>query len=153
MAHRSPTRGNADDRRDDRCDGCHECGLRCTSGIQMTRTEFERIVAHLHTLEAWQVTRVLEQDKRVVWFEDIETEACLFYDVPKRRCIIYPVRPLICRLFGHVPWLPCPIGECLSQLQDGVGLIQTYAQERRATFAEWCQELGIFSFTQLASGR
>ena len=134
---------------DNPCDGCHECGLRCTSGIQMGKGEFEQIVACLREQDPWQVRRVLEQEKRIVWFEDIETEQCLFYDVPKRRCIVYPARPLICRLFGRVEWLPCPLGKPLPLLHDGVGVIRAYAGERRATFPEWCTEEGLFDLSKL----
>jgi hypothetical protein len=138
-------------RKRDPCDGCHECGLRCTAGIQMTRDEFQQIVKHLQGQDAKQVRRVLDQDKRVVWFEDIETEQCIFYDVTKRRCVVYPVRPLICRLFGRVEWLPCPLGKPVPMLRDGLGIIRAYASERRATFAEWCAEEGLFDFGRIAT--
>ena len=135
------------------CDGCHECGLRCTAGVQMTRQEFEQIVKCLRAQDPRQVTRVLEQDKRVPWFEDIDTEQCTFYDVTKHRCIIYPARPLICRLFGRVEWLPCPLGKPLALLKDGLGVIQAYAGERRLTFGEWCAEEGLFDFTEIVAPR
>jgi len=135
----------------DPCDGCHECGLRCTAGIQMAEDEFERIVEHLKTCDPTRALRVLGQSKTVQWFEDITVEACLFYDVTGRRCLIYPARPLICRLFGRVEWLPCPIGRKLPQIHEGLELIQTYAEQRRATFPEWCAERGIFDFRQLIS--
>lgn len=137
--------------RDNPCDGCHECGLRCTAGVQMTRQEFGQIVKCLQEQDATQVTRVLDQEKRVPWFEDIETEQCLFYDVTKRRCIAYPARPLICRLFGRVEWLPCPLGKPLPMLNDGLGIIQAYSEERRATFPEWCAEEGLYDFRQIAT--
>lgn len=138
---------------DNPCDGCHECGLRCMAGVQMTRREFQDIIACLREQVPQQVVRVLEQEKHVPWFEDIETEHCLFYDVTKRRCIVYPARPLICRLFGRVEWLPCPQGKPLQMLRDGWGLIQTYAKERRATFVEWCAEEGLFDFRALLAPR
>jgi len=133
------------------CNGCHECGLRCVAGVQMTRPEFERVLEHLREADARQVLRVMEQEKRVVWFEDIETEACLFYDVTKQGCIVYPARPLICRLFGRVEWMPCPLGKQLRLIPDAVQLIQEYAEEQRATFVEWCTESGVFDFRQLVS--
>ncbi len=136
---------------DNPCDGCHECGLRCMAGIQMTQQEFGQIVKCLQSQDAKQIRRVLDQDKRVVWFEDIETEQCLFYDVTKRRCIVYPARPLICRLFGRVEWLPCPVERPVPMLSDGLGVIQAYATEKRATFAEWCAEEGLFDLGQLAT--
>ena len=136
--------GPGDSGPDNPCDGCHECGLRCTSGIQMTRQEFQQIVACLREQDPWQVKRVLEQEKHVPWFEDVETEHCLFYDVPKHRCIVYPARPLICRMFGRVEWLPCPLEKPLPLLRDGIGLLRVYTRGRRATFPEWCTEDGLF---------
>lgn len=115
----------------------------------MSRSEFHNIVLYLRTCDPDRVSRVLEQEKRVVWFEDILREACLFYDVVHRGCIVYPARPLICRLFGHVPWLPCPLGRPLKQISAGLELIQAYADERRATFPEWCTEAGLFDLRQL----
>ena len=133
----------------DPCDGCHECGLRCTAGVQMTRQEFDRIVEHLRTLDLRQAIRVLEQDKRRVLFEEINYEACPFYDVTQRRCIVYPARALICRLFGRVEWLPCPIGKPVPQVRNGIELIRSYAEQPRNTFPEWCAKLGMYDFRQL----
>jgi hypothetical protein len=134
------------------CDGCHECGMRCTSGIHMTEPEFAAIVEHLGSLEPRRVVRVLEQDKRVHWFEDVWQDACVFYDVANRGCLIYPVRPLICHLFGRVEWLPCPLQKPLPLLSRGLEIIQAYSYERRATFAEWCMAQGIFDLRRLARG-
>jgi Fe-S-cluster containining protein len=150
-----PTRGGPDNTagRDagNPCDGCHDCGLRCTAGIQMTEPEFLRIVEHLRTLDPRQVTRVLEQEKMVVWFEEIESEACLFYDVPKQRCIVYPARPFVCRLFGRVEWMPCPEEKDIPHIKNGLRLTLDYAGEERATFPEWCAALGHFDIRQLTS--
>jgi len=137
---------------DNPCDGCHECGLRCMAGVQMTRPEFERIVECLRGQDSRQVARVLDQEKRVVWFEDAEMDVCLFYDVTKRRCIIYPARPFICRIFGRVEWLPCPAGKPVPQIKNGIQLIRDYAGERRQTFPEWCAEVGLFDFARLLAG-
>ena len=131
------------------CDGCHDCGMRCSAGIQMTAPEFEQIVAHLRTVDPHHAFRVLEQDKQVVWFEEISREACLFYDVVHRGCLVYPARPLICRLFGRVEWLPCPQEKPLLPIRRGVEIIQTYAGEARATFGEWCSERGHFDLRRL----
>lgn len=131
------------------CDGCHECALRCSGVIQMTASEFARVLAHVRTLDPAQALRVLEQDKTVHWFEETWREACLFQDVSRGGCLIYPVRPLICRLFGRVEWLPCPIEKPLSLLPRGVEIIQTYAGERRASFAEWCSAQGVFDLRKL----
>lgn len=117
----------------------------------MAEDEFARIVDHLKTCDPGKALRVLEQDKTVAWFEDITVQGCLFCDVVRGSCLVYPVRPLVCRLFGRVEWLPCPLGKRLSQVHGGVDLMQTYARQRRATFQEWCAERGIFDFRKLIS--
>ncbi len=119
----------------------------------MAEDEFERIVEYLQKCDPNEARRVLEQSKTVQWFEDISYEACLFYDVTRRRCLVYPARPLICRLFGRVEWLPCPIGRKLPLLHNGIELIQTYARQRRATFGEWCVERGIFDPRNLIAAK
>jgi len=134
---------------EDPCRECHECALRCTSGVQMTEQEFQAIVAHLRTLDYEQARRVLEQEKQAPWFEEIMREACLFYDVTRRGCLVYPARPLVCRLFGRVEWLPCPIEKPLPKIRRGVELMRLYAAERRATFAEWCMAHDIYDLCRL----
>ncbi len=136
------------------CDGCHECGLRCTAGVQMTVQEFRHVVEHLRTLDPQHAHRVLEQEKQVQWFEDITREACLFYDVTRQGCLIYAVRPLVCRLFGRVEWLPCPLERPLPPISRGLEIIRLYADERRATFADWCMAHDIYDLRRLiAEGR
>ena len=130
--------------RNDPCNGCHACGLRCTAGIQITEPEYRRIVTHLRAGDPATLRRVLGQEKRLPWFEGVSTQACLFRDVQREGCAIYPVRPLICRLFGRVEWLPCPAGQSVPQLPEGVGLIQRYADEKRLTFEEWLAANHIF---------
>jgi len=135
------------------CDGCHACALRCSGAIPMTRNEFERIVSHLRTVDPRVALRVLEQNKTQHWFEEVTHEACLFHDVTQGGCLIYPARPLVCRLFGRVAWLPCPIGKPLPPITRGVEIIQTYAGERRVSFAEWCSERGVFDLRRAVEGR
>jgi len=133
----------------DPCDGCHDCALRCAAGLQMTKGEFEEIVAHLRTLDPDRVRRVLEQEKVVPWFEEITRECCLFLDVVKQDCLIYPARPLICRLFGRVEWLPCPAGKVTSQLKGGWDIVREYAREPRLTFPQWQMETGLLDLRSL----
>ena len=70
------------------------------------------------------------------------TPACEFRDVELGRCLVYPARPLICRLFGHVEWLPCPIFKVEKTVPGAVSLMQAYAGEPRKTFAEWAAAEG-----------
>jgi Fe-S-cluster containining protein len=73
-----------------RCDdGCGECcGL-----VPATETEFQRIgrYATEHGIQP------VDQAETCPWFQG-------------GKCSVYPVRPLACRLFGHVPGMPCPKG-------------------------------------------
>src|SRR5581483_6638235 len=94
------------------CNGCDECGTRCTAGIEILEEEFLAIRAELAELPAEERGRVLGQEKNVtVPGTDYAYTACRFRDVERGRCFIYRARPLICRLFGHVEWLPCPIAK------------------------------------------
>lgn len=136
----------------DPCNGCHECALRCTAGVQMLRREFDEIIAYLRTLELELVQRVMEQSKEVQWFEEVFSEACLFLDLKTNNCLVYPARPLICRLFGAVEWLPCPAGKSVPQVKGGLGIIREYAKEPRRTFAQWQMETGLFDARTILAG-
>jgi hypothetical protein len=50
---------------------------------------------------------------------------------------------MICRLFGHVEWLPCPIAKVEEVVPGGVSLMQAYSAEPRKTFAGWAAEDGL----------
>lgn len=130
----------------DPCSGCRDCAMRCSADIPMTRAEFDRIVEHLRALDANHVFRVLTQEKEAPWFEDVQRECCLFLDMPRQDCLIYPVRPLVCRLFGRVEWLPCPAEKLVRQLDDGWAVFRAYAKDPRRTFTEWQVETGLFDF-------
>jgi Fe-S-cluster containining protein len=123
------------------CNGCDHCGTRCTAGITVLRSEYEAVRAELARLPADEVARVLAQEKRQPIPGTEETYvACEFRDVEWRRCLVYPARPMICRLFGHVEWLPCPISKVEIVVPGAVPLMQFYAAEPRKTFAEWAAE-------------
>nr|NIM06246.1 hypothetical protein [Armatimonadota bacterium]NIM24143.1 hypothetical protein [Armatimonadota bacterium]NIM68002.1 hypothetical protein [Armatimonadota bacterium]NIM76497.1 hypothetical protein [Armatimonadota bacterium]NIN06236.1 hypothetical protein [Armatimonadota bacterium] len=107
------------------------------------------ILAHLRTLDPDRVRRVMEQNKEVQWFEDISRECCIFLHTTTLDCLIYPARPLICRLFGRVEWLPCPVGKEVPQLKGGLDIIRDYSRETRRTFPEWQVETGLFDLRSL----
>jgi len=120
------------------CDGCDQCGTRCTAGIRILRAEFEAIQDYRRVPTGDDVRRVTAQPKTQPIPGATETyEACRFRDVDRGRCAIYPVRPLICRLFGHVEWLPCPIEKVPHTLPGAVELMRLYATEPRHTYEEW----------------
>jgi uncharacterized protein len=120
------------------CNGCDACGMRCTDGVPLMETEYEAIEVELATLPSDDVARVIGQGKRQPIPGTDETYlACRFRDVERGRCLIYRARPTICRLFGHVEWLPCPIGKITRPVPGGVKLMQSYSQAPRRTYEEW----------------
>ena len=122
--------------------------MRCTDGIKISEFEYSRIVEELSAQDQRRVRQVLHQDKEQPW-DDISTYlACLFLDVSTRRCLIYPVRPLVCRLFGLVPHLPCPAGK-ISAARDASNIIEAYYDQTLMTFQEWMMQCGHFSFDTL----
>jgi Fe-S-cluster containining protein len=124
------------------CDGCDACGTRCTAGIQVLEGEYRAIAEELERLPAEEVARVLGQEKRVpIPGSEESYTACRFRDVERGRCLIYRARPAICRLFGHVEWLPCPIFKITSHAAGAVEVMQAYAGEERKTFEEWEEAL------------
>ena len=126
------------------CDGCDHCGTRCTAGIQVLRSEYEAVRAELARLPEDEVERVLGQERRApIPGTDEQYTACEFRDVERGRCLVYHARPMICRLFGHVEWLPCPIFKIEKVVPGAVPLMQAYATELRKTFAEWAAQDGL----------
>ncbi|HEY3378253.1 MAG TPA: YkgJ family cysteine cluster protein [Armatimonadota bacterium] len=134
------------------CDGCITCALRCTAGIKISEFEYTRIVEELRSQEASAVRKVLAQEKHLIWFEEIRYEACLFLNTETRLCLIYPARPLICRLFGRVKHLPCPAGWVPADF-DARDILQAYAAQPLKTFQEWMGITGVFNFDDLLGGK
>jgi Fe-S-cluster containining protein len=128
------------------CDGCDLCGARCTAGVPMLRPEFEAVRDYLSAPAGEEARRVEAQDKRVSYpgTDDVFYAACRFRDVERGRCSIYPVRPAVCRLFGHVEWLPCPIQKVpeLTPVARDAGWIamRRYGDAPQKTYEEWLAE-------------
>lgn len=119
------------------CDGCDSCGLRCAEGTPMTRGEYVAIRRFLRSVPLARIARVEGEDKKVPLGDGIEAMACRFRDMSHGRCFVYAVRPLICRLFGLVEWLPCPIEKVPLAGEEAVALFQEYAGFERRTYEEW----------------
>ena len=128
------------------CDGCDACGTRCTAGVPMLESEYQAIEAELASLPPADVSCVLGQQKQqaIPGTEESYT-ACRFRDVEQGRCLIYRARPAICRMFGHVEWLPCPIARIERPIPGGVALMQTYSRAPRHTYEEWSRLRGSSS--------
>ena len=100
----------------------------------MTGVEFLRIVSYIRD-HPDKTAKLLAQDKNIPDWP--VTQYCQFRDTEQNRCGIYPVRPVICRLFGHTEWLPCPLDLVPLKGQDAMAAYQRYAQDDLRTFDEW----------------
>lgn len=131
----------------DVCDGCDHCGTRCMDGFTVTRAEYEAVAAYLNTLPAETVRRVLHQEKTLPWPGAEDTGAtvtyCRYRDTENGRCLVYPVRPTVCRLFGHTHWLPCPIEAVPSFPDDSPALWREYLSFERRTWDGWSAALTL----------
>ena len=128
------------------CDGCTACDIRCADGVQATRAEWDALQAYIASAPAAEraaITQVMAQDKTVDLGDEVTVTLCRYFYMRTRRCAVYPARPLVCRLLGHVEWLPCPIEQVPRPLPTplALALIHAYAEQRRRTFAEWEQEI------------
>ncbi|MCW3098059.1 MAG: putative Fe-S-cluster oxidoreductase [Chthonomonadaceae bacterium] len=124
------------------CDGCDACGLRCAAGVPATSEEWEGLQAYLESCspaERTAIARVEAQDKSVDLGDGVTVMMCRYRDMEAGRCVVYPARPLVCRLLGHVEWMPCPIEKVPKPIPtpDALALMQAYARFERKTFEEW----------------
>ena len=124
------------------CNGCDHCGERCTSGFGVT--EGADVKDFLTQLPQEECERLSQQQRTLPWPGAEETGAtvtyCQFRDMEKGHCSIYPVRPTICRLFGVVHWLPCPIEAVTHYPMEAVSVWNLYREEKRKTWEEWQEE-------------
>jgi hypothetical protein len=110
----------------------------------MVRSEFEAVRDYVEGPEGAQARSVQREPKQLPYpgtlpSEEVFYTACRFRDVERGRCSIYPVRPLICRLFGHVEWLPCPISKVPAPVPGGRELMLQYGQAPQHTYEEWLE--------------
>ena len=85
------------------------------------------------------IKRIRGQEKLLDMGMGYEVTLCRYRDMVKGGCTVYPVRPLICRLLGHVEWMPCPIEKVPLTVEtaDALELMNEYAQTERHSFEEW----------------
>lgn len=121
------------------CDGCDACGARCTAGVPMLRPEYEALRLFLASPEGEEARRVEGQEKEVPYpgTDDVFYTACRFRDVERGRCAVYPARPVVCRFFGHVEWLPCPIEKIPRPAPGGWEAMRRYGEAPQKTYEEW----------------
>ena len=122
------------------CDGCDSCGIRCAEGVPLSRAEYEGVQdCIVRSPDSAYIDEVTRQDKLLDLGDGVAIEMCRYRDMERGRCAIYPARPLICRLLGHVEWLPCPIDKVKRQAEtaDALNLMKAYTGSERRTFEQW----------------
>jgi len=121
------------------CDGCDACGARCTAGVPLLRPEYEEIRQFVEGPRGAEARRVEREERRTPYpgAEGVFYTACRFRDTRRGRCTVYPVRPLVCRLFGHVEWLPCPIGMVPGPVPGGLAAMRRYGDAPQKSYEEW----------------
>jgi len=115
----------------DDCDGCDGCGDKCAGEVPMTQWEFKQVRSLL------QRRSTESADEPAPHAQSPFAPPCRFRDVEAGRCRIYPVRPLVCRLFGLVEWLPCPLERWGVRLPDGVEIMRWYANLGPRPYEHW----------------
>ncbi len=108
-------------------------------------TEWAAVSRHIETLsgdELEALRRVEHQDKTVDLGDGVTVAMCRYFDMETESCMIYSVRPLMCRLMGHVEWMPCPIDkvERVLPTAEALHLMEAYAGEMRQPASEWILE-------------
>lgn len=123
------------------CSGCHACAIRCSGGVPAAPEEWVRMRDYLkQRVPCREVARLFQQDKRHQVAPGYTTEFCPLYDVETRRCAVYPVRPLICRMLGFVEWMPCPLERPLPIVPTAHEWMREYAMLGPRPIPRWIAE-------------
>ena len=89
-----------------RCINCGECcGL-----FPISASDYRRIKDYIE--QHPEVREVVQGEHKPL--------ECVFRDNKNKRCSIYPVRPMVCRLYGVIDALKCPQGNSASVKGIGV---------------------------------
>lgn len=74
---------------------CSKCGNCCTPFLPMTKNEVKAVKEYLKNKP-----QIKEKALNNPFFKDNNIFVrCCFYDSEKKECMIYPVRPLICKMY------------------------------------------------------
>lgn len=74
---------------------CNGCGA-CCGPVSCTPKEAQKIAKFV-------------ERRKITWQEHDDPLTCGFYDVERKRCRIYSVRPWPCRAFGVITEMKCPL--------------------------------------------
>ena len=85
------------------CLGCGRCCRGEPGAIYFTAEEEERMAAFLSSPLPEFRRRYVTSRWRAPSLKERQNGDCIFYDASSDRCVLYPVRPLQCRLFPFWP--------------------------------------------------
>lgn len=78
---------------------CDKCKGFCCGPVPVTKTELVEIKKYVKRQPLSWRTQLRSQLRLF--------GTCIFYDQDNNKCGIYPVRPSICKAFGHYKNMPC----------------------------------------------
>jgi len=107
----------------------------------MTQDEYVRIREHL---AAEGLGRACLNAAVADLGDGVRIALCPFRDDARGRCRVYPVRPVVCRLMGHVPWMPCPLDRvpAVVRPEPALAALQEYCLQPRKPYEAW-ERLGV----------
>lgn len=78
---------------------CDKCKGYCCGPVPVTKAEFSEIKNYI-------------KRQPLMWRMQLKDQlrffgTCIFYDQDNNKCGIYPVRPAICKAYGHYRNMPC----------------------------------------------
>jgi len=106
----------------------------------MSREEYHAVQRYIDVADDGEyIRRVSVQDKTLDLGDGVTVQMCRYRDMERGGCAVYPARPLVCRLLGHVEWMPCPIDKVKhrANTNDALSLMREYARHERRTFEGW----------------
>lgn len=80
---------------------CSTCEAVCCGPVALSRARLDKIKAYVLAMPPAERKRLAAQKRSSI--------DCRFLDMKSHRCAIYPVRPWICKAFGRVEGMPCPM--------------------------------------------
>jgi Fe-S-cluster containining protein len=111
---------------------CRKCGD-CCGPVMASVEEIKAIFKYMESFTPEQDDMIRAHKK--------DREICVFLNRETRLCMIYPVRPLICRYFGVVRGMNCKHGN--SQQIDGLPILfEEYLSKQIAYFRDIDWERG-----------
>lgn len=79
---------------------CSSCTGVCCGTVPLSRARLDAILDYLKALPPAEQQRLADQKRSVLH--------CGFLDMETYQCSVYPVRPVVCKLYGSVPGMCCP---------------------------------------------